>query len=174
MTETTLEAPGKMFLAGEYAVLDPGRSALVVAVDRTLRLSLRPDVQPSVELWHKPSLVALIGELTGEASTPVKWIGGVPSELRFAARATELALRLCADEKLSPRGYHATFEMISAAASTTASTARLRSIPSSSRPSWAWADRPLRRCSRCARRASRKAARSPRRRSSRCPRRRIG
>jgi len=46
MIETTLEAPGKMFLAGEYAVLEPGRSALVVAVDRTLRLRVRPDAQP--------------------------------------------------------------------------------------------------------------------------------
>ena len=110
MIETTLEAPGKMFLAGEYAVLEPGRPALVVAVDRTLRLSLRPDVQAIVELWHKPSLVALLGELSGAPSAPVKWIGGIPGELRFAARATELALRLCAEEGLAPRGYHATFE----------------------------------------------------------------
>ena len=110
MIETTLEAPGKMFLAGEYAVLEPGRSALVVAVDRTLRLRVRPDAQPTVELWHKPSLVALIGELTGNSLNPVTWVGGVPSELSFAARATELGLRLCAEEKLAPRGYHAAFE----------------------------------------------------------------
>jgi phosphomevalonate kinase len=110
MIEATLEAPGKMFLAGEYAVLEPGRAALVVAVDRALRLRMRPDPQPTVELWHKPSLVALIGELTGDSLSPVKWLGGVPGELSFAARATELGLRLCAEEKLVPRGYHAAFE----------------------------------------------------------------
>jgi len=105
-----LSAPGKLMLAGEYAVLEPGRAALVAAVDRTLSLSLRPTGDATLELWHKPSLVALQGELTGDVRAPVRWIGGVPGELRFAARGTELGLRLCAEEGRPLRGFYSTFE----------------------------------------------------------------
>ena len=37
-----LEACGKVFLAGEYAVLDPGRPALVVGIDRKLHATADP------------------------------------------------------------------------------------------------------------------------------------
>ncbi len=108
--EVRLSAPGKLMLAGEYAVLAPGRAALVAAVDRHLRLSVRPSADATVELWHRPSFVALVGELTGEINRPVRWIGDVPEELRFAARATELGLRLCAEEGRVLAGFYATFE----------------------------------------------------------------
>lgn len=34
------EAPGKLYLAGEYAVVEPGHRAVLVAVDRTVRVEL--------------------------------------------------------------------------------------------------------------------------------------
>lgn len=106
----TLWAPGKVFLAGEYAVLDRGRPALVAAIDRGLRLSLRPLGEPLVVLRHAPSGESLTGDLSAEVSAPVAWRGGVPAGLRFAARAATVALRLCAEEGRAPRGFAVTFE----------------------------------------------------------------
>ena len=106
----TLWAPGKVFLAGEYAVLDRGRPALVAAIDRGLRLSLRPVGEPLVVLRHAPSGESLTGDLSAEVSAPLVWRGGVPAGLRFAARAATVALRLCAEEGRAPRGFAATFE----------------------------------------------------------------
>ncbi len=89
-----LSAPGKVFLAGEYAVLD-GRPALVMGVDRRMQASLSS--QPATTLVHAPSGIA--------------WDGGpAPEELRFAARAVQLAQRLCAEEGLPQRGLRLVFE----------------------------------------------------------------
>jgi phosphomevalonate kinase len=69
-----LRAPGKVFLAGEYAVLEPGRPALVVGIDRFLEATVEPGQEVSIE--HRG----------------IVWRGGPPPpELRFAARAVELA-----------------------------------------------------------------------------------
>ncbi len=76
-----LEACGKVFLAGEYAVLEPGRSALVAGIDRKLHARVDRGVQ-GLRLVHGPSGLV--------------WDGGSPPpELRFAARAAELAVRFC-------------------------------------------------------------------------------
>jgi phosphomevalonate kinase len=107
---TSLFAPGKVFLAGEYAVLTPGWPALVLAVDRGLHAELSPlggDGEAEVELWHRPSGVALQGELRSPAG--IAWLGAVPDELRFAAGAAQLGARLCAEEGRPPRGFSLTF-----------------------------------------------------------------
>jgi phosphomevalonate kinase len=76
-----LEACAKVFLAGEYAVLDRGRPALVVGIDRKLHASVDRSVR-GLRLTHAPS--------------GLTWEGGpVPEQLRFAARAVRLALRYC-------------------------------------------------------------------------------
>jgi len=48
----TRHAPGKLFIAGEYAVVEPGRPAILVAVDRTVSVtvSLGPDIGTDVEI----------------------------------------------------------------------------------------------------------------------------
>jgi phosphomevalonate kinase len=90
-----LQAPGKIFLAGEYAVLDGGRPALVCGVDRFLHASW--ELARDVRLVHRPSGLV--------------WDGGMPPpELRFAARAAEIALRLCAEEGLPRHGFRLVFE----------------------------------------------------------------
>ncbi|HZR07027.1 MAG TPA: hypothetical protein VFA79_00495 [Myxococcales bacterium] len=79
-----LEACGKVFLAGEYAVLDPGRPVLVAGIDRKLHATVEAGGR-GLRLVHAPS--------------GLLWDGGrPPPELRFAARAAELALKLCASE----------------------------------------------------------------------------
>src|ERR1043166_1252873 len=71
-----ISAPGKVFLAGEYAVLD-GHAALVAGVDR--RLYATASCVPGVHLVHRPS-----GTSWSPPASP-------PAQLRFAARAAMLA-----------------------------------------------------------------------------------
>ncbi|GAB2513047.1 phosphomevalonate kinase [Paramicrobacterium agarici] len=40
----TVKAPGKLFIAGEYAVVEPGYPSVLVAVDRFVRVELTPSV----------------------------------------------------------------------------------------------------------------------------------
>src|SRR3984893_5749264 len=76
-----LGACAKVFLAGEYAVLEPRRPALVVGIDRKLH-AIADRSGRGLRIVHAP--------------TGVAWDGGAPPpELRFAARAAELALRFC-------------------------------------------------------------------------------
>ena len=76
-----LEACAKVFLAGEYAVLEPDRPALVVGIDWKLHATADRSGR-GLRIVHAP--------------TGVAWYGGAPPpELRFAARAAELALRFC-------------------------------------------------------------------------------
>ncbi len=93
-----LAAPGKVFLAGEYAVLER-EPALVAGIDRSLHAEWRELKGASLEL--RAGEFALSGEL---AAGGVRWQGGVPEGLRFAARAAELAARFCAEEGRPPRG----------------------------------------------------------------------
>lgn len=80
MSGQQLAACGKVFLAGEYAVLDAGRPALVAGIDR--RMHARWGSVPGVHLVHAP--------------TGLVWDGGAPPpELRFAARAVQLARSFC-------------------------------------------------------------------------------
>ena len=89
-----LSAHGKVFLAGEYAVLD-GRHALVAGVDRAMHASWQ--LVPNVQIVHAPS--------------GLLWDGGpAPEEFRFAIRAVDLALRLCGEEDLQRRGFRLVFE----------------------------------------------------------------
>lgn len=69
-----LSAFGKVFLAGEYAVLD-GWPALVCGIDRAMHASCEP--ARGLSILHRPSGMV--------------WEGGhAPEELRFAARAVQL------------------------------------------------------------------------------------
>ena len=87
-----LSAPGKIFLAGEYAVLD-GAAALVAGLD----LRLHADLQPAArtELVHREA----------------RWVEGapVPAALRFARAGLDLGARLCAEEGRAPRGLRLVF-----------------------------------------------------------------
>ena len=109
-----MTAPGKVFLAGEYAVLDRGRPALVAAVDRNLSLGWLPLPEGQVVLRHVPSGSQVSGKLwEGDAAVAprgsIAWAGAVPEALRFTVMATELACRVCADEGRPARGFVATF-----------------------------------------------------------------
>lgn len=102
-----LSVPGKAFVAGEYSVLERGEPALVLAVDLRLRATVRPLGGGQVELSRRPGGELVRGEL-GPAG--VTWSSPVPDAVRFAARAVEIAARLCAEEGREPRGFAAAFE----------------------------------------------------------------
>lgn len=93
-----LAAPGKVFLAGEYAVLE-GEPALVCGVDRALHAEWR--ALPGGQFELRSGEFALQGQLAGGG---VLWPGAVPEALRFAARAAGLAALLCAEEGRAQQG----------------------------------------------------------------------
>jgi len=76
-----LAARAKVFLAGEHAVLEPGRPALVAGIDRELHARVSRS-EGGLQIVHGPS--------------GASWRGGaVPDQLRFAVRAAQLAGRFC-------------------------------------------------------------------------------
>src|SRR5690606_24645033 len=48
----TVRAPGKLFVAGEYAAVEPGEPAVIIAVDRYLAVTLTESVD--VGTVHSP------------------------------------------------------------------------------------------------------------------------
>ena len=100
-----LSVPGKVFLAGEYAVLER-EPALVLGIDRALSGDFRPLLRGELELRHAPSNASLTGVLRDRAA---HWQGGVPDELRFAARAVQVAAGFCAEQGLPPSGLALTY-----------------------------------------------------------------
>ncbi|MFO8068960.1 MAG: phosphomevalonate kinase, partial [Alkalibacterium sp.] len=42
MKQAQAKSPGKLYIAGEYAVTEPGYPAVIVAVDRFITVSLSP------------------------------------------------------------------------------------------------------------------------------------
>lgn len=90
MVDRTLSAPGKLFLAGEYAVLWGG-VARVLAVGPRARAFVRkrPD--------RRVDLLLAEGRLSGD-STPLgaRWESAPPPSFHFVARTVDLALRAVA------------------------------------------------------------------------------
>ena len=67
----TRHAPGKMFIAGEYAVLEPGHPALLVAVDRQVgvTVSAPEDAEVVVESDLRPGRPGCGGAAAGWTRT---------------------------------------------------------------------------------------------------------
>jgi len=73
MTKVTAEAPGKVVLCGEYAVLD-GAPAISMAVDRRAR-AVVDDIEAQ---WHRvsaPGYSVVEGRFVGDSAS-VKWLQG--------------------------------------------------------------------------------------------------
>lgn len=86
--EVCAQAPGKLLIAGEYAVLEPGFGALVTAIDRGVAVRLVAGAAPE-----------LTSRETGPEPIPWREARGrirfrdQPERLRHVASAMELALR---------------------------------------------------------------------------------
>jgi phosphomevalonate kinase len=101
---TRASAPGKLVLAGEYAVLEPGEPALAVAVDWRIHAMVRP--APDYRFTS---------ESLGLVDVKASWDchdylieGRIAPETQFASRAVSVALRL-----LQARGFQTRpFELV--------------------------------------------------------------
>ncbi|MGI6879858.1 phosphomevalonate kinase [Microbacterium sp. gxy059] len=97
----TTRAPGKLFVAGEYAVVEPGEPAVLIAVDRFLTVELTPG--SGAGHIHSPEYGAL----------PLVWTrdrdaGGIVLEHRpsdYVMSALEVLERLRDERGLEPRFY---------------------------------------------------------------------
>lgn len=71
----TRRAPGKLFVAGEYAVVEPGNQAILVAVDRYITVTVSDGVAPGVVVSSDLGAAPVHhpwqdGRLTGGTGTP--------------------------------------------------------------------------------------------------------
>ncbi|MER5199895.1 phosphomevalonate kinase [Streptomyces sp. NPDC002755] len=117
-------APGKLFVAGEYAVVDPGNPAVLVAVDRyvTVTVSHRPgtaveitsDLGPHARLhWHNGRLTPPDAPDAPDASGDTGPHGpsgdtapsGAPAGLAHVVSAVETVARLLAERGLPVPGF---------------------------------------------------------------------
>jgi phosphomevalonate kinase len=65
-------APGKLFILGEYAVVEPGEPAVLVAVDRYLRVRLTECAIAPIRHYsdHVLAAIQVIDELRTERGLP--------------------------------------------------------------------------------------------------------
>lgn len=108
MTRATLEVrvPGKLMLLGEYAVLDPGAPALVLAVDRSVRVRLEPAGELRLDC-PDIGIEALGGRLTANG---VQWNADDdapdPAKLRFVDQTLSLVIALTRAAGREPAPFH--------------------------------------------------------------------
>src|SRR5687767_1372567 len=100
-----LRVPGKLMIAGEYAVLEPHRPAVVAAVDRFMNATITLSDASSVSL---PGL-GLDQQTFAERSGQVAFDSADP-RLRFVAEALTVALQHVRDQFLLPLPFHLTLE----------------------------------------------------------------
>lgn len=101
------DAPGKLFLAGEYAVLQPGHPAVVVAVDRCV----------TVTVTETPCAETIFASDLGDG-TPLRCVrrdgtlipetGHTPENFRYVLSATKIVERLVAEAGGQPMPFAAT------------------------------------------------------------------
>ncbi|MFH0178668.1 phosphomevalonate kinase [Streptomyces cacaoi] len=110
-------APGKLFVAGEYAVVDPGNPAILVAVDRYVTVTVSPlpgtaveissDLGPHARLrWQDGRLAPHDdpGDPGGSGGA------GVPAGLAHVVAAVETVARLLAERGLPVPGFGLTVD----------------------------------------------------------------
>lgn len=99
-------APGKLVLAGDYAVLEPGEPALVLAVDRELAARVTPAAD------HRFSSTSLALHEVPATVTGTTWsVQGPPApRTHFTARAVEAALSYLQARGLAPEPFHLALE----------------------------------------------------------------
>lgn len=89
MQNLKVKVPGKLMLAGEYAVLEAGSPALVLAVDRYLEVSLESAATYTLASDLRPEALAYTLTASPEQAVSTQGLEASPPQLRFAAVALE-------------------------------------------------------------------------------------
>ncbi len=108
-----VRAPGKLFVLGEYAVLEPGAEALVLAVPRFVKVRIEPDPGGAIALDCPGLGIAKLGGRL-DADGP-RWDAGadvelVKKKLRFVDAALALAAAIARRERAEPRAFRMRIE----------------------------------------------------------------
>lgn len=105
-------APGKLFIAGEYAVVDPGNPAILVAIDRCVTVTVTGPAEAGVEISSDlgPRGVRLRwrdGRLRPYGTDDER---GAPAGLAHVMSAIETVARLSAERGLPAPEFHVSVE----------------------------------------------------------------
>lgn len=100
-------APGKLFIAGEHAVVTPGQPAVLVAVDRDLTAVLTPAEAERGSI-HSPAISA--DPLTWTRRDDRLVIEGDARRYAYAASVLTLADRLRAERGIAPSTFDLSFD----------------------------------------------------------------
>ncbi|WP_018662727.1 phosphomevalonate kinase [Heyndrickxia acidiproducens] len=98
-----VKAPGKLMIAGEYAVIEPGQPAVVAAVDRYITVDAK-DSSENVLSLPQLGIEEVVWHTEGDS---VQFSREDP-RLRFIANALSVFTRLAREKSLSPRPLHLT------------------------------------------------------------------
>ncbi|WP_280464986.1 phosphomevalonate kinase [Nocardia brasiliensis] len=99
----TRRAPGKLFIVGEYAVLEPGRPAVLAAVDRYATATVTDSAYATTmtsDLPGNPQIRCVRGE-----NRPVSMIGHPLTDFGYALAAATLVERLVLESGSRPRPF---------------------------------------------------------------------
>ncbi|MFI1916234.1 phosphomevalonate kinase [Nocardia sp. NPDC020380] len=106
----SVEVPGKLYVAGEYAVLEPGGAAVLVAVDRYLTVEVTPGergpaARRSVTTARTGPRPVELGR-SGTKSIVVEENLGTAAALRHVLTAVELVERYAREQGYEVLGFH--------------------------------------------------------------------
>ncbi|MEV0031977.1 phosphomevalonate kinase [Nocardia sp. NPDC050793] len=102
----TCRAPGKLFIAGEYAVVEPGRHAVLTAVDRYATATV-DETGDQVTTLHSDldGGVTLSCGRIGDRLVPSTADGVVPPNFTYVFAAAAIVERLLAERGIAARSY---------------------------------------------------------------------
>ncbi|MGV9612147.1 phosphomevalonate kinase [Nocardia xishanensis] len=102
----TCRAPGKLFIAGEYAVVEPGRHAVLTAVDRyaTATVDEAGDEVTTLRSDLDGGVTLSCGRIGGRL-VPSTADGVVPSNFTYVFAAAAIVERLLAERGIAARSY---------------------------------------------------------------------
>ena len=98
-----VKVPGKLMIAGEYAVLEPNQPAVVLAVDRYVSAYIEPDSQNLLSL---PQLG--LNAVTWESSDDQVQFSPSDSRLRFIQNSILVVNQLLKEKSITLRPFHLT------------------------------------------------------------------
>ncbi|MCC3357147.1 phosphomevalonate kinase [Bacillus sp. REN16] len=98
-----IKVPGKLLIAGEYAVLEPEQQAVVIAVNRFITVTIEPSTQYILSL---PDLD--FDFLTWENSGNTIQLSDSDSQLQFIQHSIEVATQFLQESSIDVRPFHLT------------------------------------------------------------------